>query len=442
MRNCFVINTYNEAINYIHGRSKFKKDYSLSIIKKFLHEFNDPQNKLNAIHVTGTNGKGSTVNFLRNIFQKDGYVVGTFTSPYISKFNERIEINGKPISDDDLLKLVQLIEPVLKKYDQLYKENSLTEFDLVTVIMLIFFASHENDLDVVIIEVGIGGRFDSTNVINPIISVITNVSWDHMNILGNTLKDIAWQKVGILKNSVPLITGKVDDDCVTSIIQREVMKNNSSWYMLNRDFSVLNRNFYNLSFDFDGFGSQFENLKLSMLGSYQFDNAAVALAVYLVFKKINNKNINKKAIFNGLLNSRWKGRFELINQQPSIYIDGAHNVPAIDKLIDLINDCFSNKRVFILFSALIDKNYLTMIKKLNSINNVHLYLTNFSIPYGKRSSISYKDVNDKFDNIFIKDWKNAYNTIIKFITLDDIFIITGSLYFISDVRNYFYKSNY
>ena len=333
MRNCFVIKTYNEAINYIHGRSKFKKDYSLSIIKKFLHEFNDPQNKLNAIHVTGTNGKGSTVNFLRNIFQRDGYVVGTFTSPYISKFNERIEINGNPISDDDLLKLVQLIEPVLKRYDQLYKENSLTEFDLVTVIMLIFFASHENDLDVVIIEVGIGGRFDSTNVINPIISVITNVSWDHMNILGNTLKDIAWQKVGILKNNIPLITGKLDDDCVTSIIQREVMKNNSSWYMLNRDFSVLNRNFYNLSFDFDGFGSQFKNLRLSMLGSYQFDNAAVALAVYLVFKKINNKNINKKAIFNGLLNSRWKGRFELINLQPSIYIDGAHNVPAIDKLI-------------------------------------------------------------------------------------------------------------
>lgn len=206
---------YNDAINYIHGRKQFKKHPNLDTIKLLLSKLDNPQNKINAIHVAGTNGKGSTVAFLRNLFQADGYSVGTFTSPFIIKFNERISVNGVPITNDELVQLVEEIKSIVDIMDTELGLNAPTEFEIITAMMFKYFA--DNPVDVVIVEVGIGGILDSTNVFTPKVSVITTIGYDHMKILGNTLSEIAAQKAGIIKPRVPVVVGNLPDDALNVI---------------------------------------------------------------------------------------------------------------------------------------------------------------------------------------------------------------------------------
>ncbi len=210
-----MINSYQEALAFIHGRTKFKKIPTLKRMRRFLDELGAPDKRINAIHIAGTNGKGSTLAFLRNIFQEDGKTVGSFTSPFLMKFNERISVNGVPISDSEILRLAQTVYPIVKKLDDELPEGGPTEFEIVTAMMFTYFA--EGHADIILIEVGLGGLFDSTNVIVPKVSVITSIGWDHMHILGDTLPKIAAQKAGIIKPGVPVVVGGVDQESLAVI---------------------------------------------------------------------------------------------------------------------------------------------------------------------------------------------------------------------------------
>ncbi|WP_369395586.1 bifunctional folylpolyglutamate synthase/dihydrofolate synthase [Lentilactobacillus senioris] len=194
-----MINTYEDALAFIHGRGKFKKIPTLKRMQRFMDLLEDPpQTKIRPIHVAGTNGKGSTVAFLRSLFEQQNLTVGTFTSPFLIKFNERISVNGIPITDNEVTELARKVKPIVDQLDQELPEGGPpTEFEIVTAMMFIYFASHP--VDVVIVEVGIGGLYDSTNVLTPALSIITTIGYDHMQILGNTLTEIATQKAGIIK---------------------------------------------------------------------------------------------------------------------------------------------------------------------------------------------------------------------------------------------------
>ena len=202
-----MIQNYADALAFIHGRTKFKKIPTLKRMRRFLAELGNPEQGQRYIHVTGTNGKGSTVAMLRSMLLDSGLTVGSFTSPFITRFNERIEYNAQQISDDDLVRLTQRLEPVVEKLDRELPTGGPTEFEIDTALMFCYMA--EKKPDVVLLEVGIGGLYDSTNVIIPNVSVITTVGWDHMKYLGNTLGAIAKQKAGIIKQAVPVVIGKL-----------------------------------------------------------------------------------------------------------------------------------------------------------------------------------------------------------------------------------------
>ncbi len=216
-----MFNTYKEAISWIHGRLKFGVKPGLLRMEKLMEKLEHPEKNIRAIHVAGTNGKGSTVSFIRSVLQEAGYTVGTFTSPYMITFNERISVNGMPITDEEWRTLVTDIKPIVDELDKT-DAGTVTEFEIITACAFLYFAKRA-DIDFVIFEAGLGGTFDSTNIVKPLLSVITSIGHDHMAILGNTIEEIAGQKAGIIKNSIPVITG-VNQPEALGVIEAEAEK--------------------------------------------------------------------------------------------------------------------------------------------------------------------------------------------------------------------------
>lgn len=271
-----MIESYVEALNFIHGRTKFKKIPTLDRMKLFLERLGNPQKGLKYVHVTGTNGKGSTVAMLRAVLMETGLNIGSFTSPFITRFNERIALNAKPISDEDLTRFARKVEPVVQQLDQELPTGGPTEFEIDTAIMFCYFAEKQPDL--VLLEVGIGGLYDSTNVITPLVSVITTVSWDHMKYLGDTLAKIAHQKAGIIKEKVPVVIGRLSPSA-HQVIMEEATEKNAKVYELGKDFSArkINHNVIKAEIIYDGGQLHHFRSNLGLAGDYQVENSAIAI---------------------------------------------------------------------------------------------------------------------------------------------------------------------
>ncbi|KRL21801.1 bifunctional folylpolyglutamate synthase/dihydrofolate synthase [Lentilactobacillus kisonensis] len=434
-----MIDSYEDALNFIHGRSQFKKIPTLKRMRKLLAELGSPDKKVTAIHVAGTNGKGSTVAFLRNILEEDGYTVGTFTSPFLIKFNERISVNGVSLPDAEILRLAQKLYPVVKKLDQTLPEGGPTEFEIITAMMFTYFA--EGHADIVIIEVGLGGLFDSTNVVVPKVSVIVTIGWDHMHILGDTLPKIAYQKAGIIKPNVPVVVGRVDQ-APLAVITHTASEKKSPIAVLGADFMAVNpreRNWIE-SFDFTSESHQINNLATSLIGDYQTDNAAVAIQAYIAYTQQAGKTIHKTSIINGIKKTRWAGRFERVATEPTIVLDGAHNISAVDEVVKLLQNDFEHDQVFILMGILADKQAAKMVKKMATFDKAKIILTHFAGP-GKRQAADPKKLDQQLGDLgkeveVIADWQQAIEQIKPLLNDNDMLLITGSLYFISDVRKY------
>lgn len=433
-----MVETYEEAVAYIHGRSKFKKLPTLARMELFLERLHHPEQKVTAIHVAGTNGKGSTVAFLRNLLEADGLTVGTFTSPFLIQFNERISVNGEPLADADILRLVQQLEPVEAQLDQELPEGGPTEFETLTAMMLLYFA--EGHADIVLVEAGLGGRFDSTNVITPLLSIITTIGMDHMKMLGDTIGEIAWQKAGIAKPKVPLITGNIVDQDALAVITKVTEATATPWLKRGTDYEVNygHATGWQERFSFTGLTERFTNLTIGMLGQYQADNAATALTAYLKYHQLRQLPISAASIREGLLATKWAGRFEKLNEQPLVVIDGAHNEPAVAELATLIKTHFHDQQVTIIFAVLADKAYEKMLPLLAKLPNVKLVLTHFSGP-GARAVADLDALEQTLPKPVPKyqEWQAAIAETASGLSADDVLIITGSLYFISDVRHLF-----
>ncbi|MFC6253260.1 bifunctional folylpolyglutamate synthase/dihydrofolate synthase [Secundilactobacillus hailunensis] len=439
-----MVENYDEALSFIHGRTKFKKSEKsdhLNRMRKFMALLGDPQKDLSAIHVAGTNGKGSTVAYLRDLLMSQGYTVGTFTSPFLVRFNERISVDGKPISDDDLVDLVNRVQPVVVDLDAHYSEGGPTEFEIITAMMFLYF---KTQVDVAVVEVGIGGLLDSTNVFTPAVSVITTIGFDHMKLLGNTLPEIAAQKAGIIKPNVPVVAGRLPDSAMQVMVQT-AKTNHSQLYRLGHEATttIKSEAGWQEKFDYHFKDNHFKGLKISMLGDYQVDNASCALTAFILYQEQTHQPINQSDIAQSLAKTVWAGRFETINQEPLIVIDGAHNEPAFQELTALLKQRFSQTEIYVLVGILADKQHDKMLATLRTVPNLHIILTTFQGP-GTRAvtdpeklAAQYQD-DDRIE--VIDNWQLAIGAISQRMSADDLFLITGSLYFISDVRAFFKAS--
>ncbi|MGG6437617.1 folylpolyglutamate synthase/dihydrofolate synthase family protein [Saccharococcus caldoxylosilyticus] len=431
-----MVRTYEEALEWIHGRLRLGIKPGLKRMEWFMEKLGHPERRIRAIHIAGTNGKGSTVSYLRHILQAAGYSVGTFTSPYVEQFNERISVNGKPIGDKEIVKLVQVIKPLAEELEQT-ELGAPTEFEVITAMMLYYFGK-KNIQDVVLIEAGLGGRLDSTNIIYPILSIITNIGYDHMNILGETLDKIAFEKAGIIKSGVPLITGAEQPEAWT-VISEKAASLKAKTYRLGEDFFIVRHvpitdgERFSLETPF----SQYPDLKITMFGAHQVQNAALAVMAAEYLRMCYSFLIEKEHIYEGLEKAKWIGRFERVSNKPLIIIDGAHNEEGIHSLVDTVRSHYPDKDIHVLFAALADKPLDKMIPPLAEIAET-ITFTSFDFPRAA-SAEQLAELCDHPNKATTDGWKGWMKETKKQKRSDALFLITGSLYFIAEVRKFLKK---
>ncbi|RBW71641.1 bifunctional folylpolyglutamate synthase/dihydrofolate synthase [Bacillus taeanensis] len=395
-----------------------------------LEKLDHPERRLKMIHIAGTNGKGSTLNFLRNILQEAGQEVGTFTSPYIESFNERIAVNGVPIAEEDFLQLANKVRPLVEECAAT-ELGSPSEFEVITVIVLLYFGTVAYP-DLVIMEAGLGGRLDSTNVIHPIVSIITNVSYDHTAILGDTLSEIAFEKAGIIKAGVPVITGAGGE--ALEVIKNKAVEKNAPCYKLGKDFSYSN---YFIKregqkFSFRSVFSTKEDLIVTMKGEHQIKNASLALMTldYLYF--FYGLVVELEHIKAGLKKASVYGRIEQISDHPLVVLDGAHNPAGMESLANTLKTQYKGTNIHIVFAALNDKDVNTMLESLYPIAKT-ITLTTYSHERALGAEELFKKVN--FSNKrMVESPIEAVERVVKEVGNDQLVVVTGSLYFISEIR--------
>lgn len=429
--------TYQEALDWIHGRLKLGIKPGLKRMEWMMERLGNPEARIKAVHIGGTNGKGSTVTFLRSILQAGGYTVGTFTSPYIEQFNERISVNGKSISDEDLLKLANIIRPLADELEET-ELGGPTEFEVITAMSFYYFAE-VNKVDIVLFEVGLGGRFDSTNIIQPIASIITNIGLDHTNILGNSYEEIAFEKAGIIKEKTPIFTAAKHPGA-RRVIEEQAEKRQAPLYRLNQEFSITahrtlaNGEMYTLTTEFQ----IMEQLEISMLGKHQTENAALAVVASQYLTQNGSIVVTEQAIRSGLKHAYWPGRFEIVSENPLIIIDGAHNDEGITALVDELSTRYADRSLHIVFAALKDKKLDQMISKLDQIAS-QISFVSFDFPRAAEAKDLFM-ISTSQNKIAVEDnWGDYLDEVIKSIEPNSVLVITGSLYFISEVKPYLFK---
>ena len=412
---------YTETLNFIHSFKGNGRRPQLERMRWLLKQAGDPQSHYPTVHIVGTNGKGSTTSYLQNILTKSGYQVGTFTSPYITRFNERISINGTEIPDKDLISLVAKAQVILNGLEEHTNFGRPTEFELVTLLMFLYFDLKQ--VDMAIIEAGIGGRLDSTNVLSPELVICTSIGFDHTETLGNSLLDIANHKAGVMRENTPILLGRVSAE-VEHFFNQKSHDLQAPLAIIDREIQLLPKDNQTIQISYDHWESP--NLKLPMLGQHQENNAGLAVtAAHLLaqtFSKITDKSIQE-----GIEETHWPGRSEWIGN--NIYLDGAHNPQGIASLKQVLKDNFANRRVHILFAGLRRKPLADLLEELKDYD---ITVTSFDF----FEALPLDDYPQDFKRAAdYRDWLAQAESA----NSDDLFVVTGSLYFISAVRNYLIK---
>ncbi len=346
---------YTEALEYIHSINWTFCKPGLERIEKLCVALGNPEKKLKFVHVAGTNGKGSFCSMLDSVLRSAGYKVGLYTSPYIKVFNERMRVNGENIPDETLARITERVRPVADSM-----EDKPTEFELITAISFLYFA--EENCDVVVLEAGMGGRLDSTNVIDTsILSVITGISLDHTAFLGDTVEKIAAEKAGIIKNGIPVLFGGLDESAASVIFEKAKEKGSDFYRPDYSKIEKLSSTLRGTRFEYKG-----REVKLNLLGLYQPRNASLVLEAIELLKR-GGMNISDSAIREGLENARWSARFEIINHLPLIIFDGAHNPEGISSAVESIKHYFGREKVIVVSGVLKDKDYNYIAGRLSEI---------------------------------------------------------------------------
>ena len=404
-----------EVEEWLHSRIGLNFRSGLGRMQRVVDLLGNPEKTYPIIHVTGTNGKGSTIAFMRELFVAHGKKVGTFTSPHIISINDRICINGQPIADEDFIRTANQVKDMEKTL--LETHDQLSFFELLTLIALLYF--EEQDVDLVLLEVGIGGLLDTTNVVTGEIAVITSIGLDHQETLGDSLEEIAEQKAGIFKAGKKAVIAKLAPEAEL-VCQKRAKELDVALYRAGQDFTLKDSNFSSRL-------ASFSRLEIGLEGTYQQENAALALQTFLLFMASREEGVEEELVRQALKETYWAGRLERI--RPQIYLDGAHNLPALTRLVEFIQGKIQQGyQVRILFGALKRKDYQGMLGYLTEqLPQVKLKVTGFDY----QGSLDEKDVAG-YDLIpsygdFISEFEEKAND-------QNLLFVTGSLYFISEVR--------
>ena len=411
-----------EIEEWLHSRIGLNFRSGLGRMQGAVDLLGNPEKTYPIIHVTGTNGKGSTIAFMRELFVVHGKKVGTFTSPHIISIHDRICINGQPIADEDFIRIANRVKEMEKTLLETY--DHLSFFELLTLIALLYFK--EQEVDLVLLEVGIGGLLDTTNVVTGEIAVITSIGLDHQETLGDSLEEIADQKAGIFKSGKKAVIAKLAPEAQL-VCQKRARELDVDLYQTGQDFT-LNAG------DFSSRLASFSRLEIGLEGAYQQENASLALQTFLLFMALREEGVEEELVRQALKETHWAGRLERI--RPHIYLDGAHNLPALSRLVEFIQEKIQQGfQVQILFGALKRKDYQGMLGYLTEqLPQVELKVTGFDYQGSlEESDVSgYKLVDSYRD--FISEFEENAND-------QDLLFVTGSLYFISEVRASLLGSN-
>ncbi|HEX9026458.1 MAG TPA: folylpolyglutamate synthase/dihydrofolate synthase family protein [Clostridium sp.] len=424
--------TYKEAMDYISSVGRFGSNYGLERTFRLLELLGSPHEKIKFIHVAGTNGKGSTTAMITKILRGFGYKVGMYTSPYLEEFEERIQINGENINKDTLVNLLEEVKIAISKVIEEGYQHP-TEFEIITALMFLHFYNEKVDYGV--IEVGLGGRLDSTNVLTPKVSVITSISLDHMNILGDNLKDIAKEKAGIIKAGVPVILYPQEKEVEEVIVNVAKEKNSKIYFIKKEAGSLININYEELyqNVEIESYKNKY-TIKLPLLGEHQISNLNVALHTIEVLCEQEMVNLDKNLLEKSLEDVKWIGRLEVLGKKPTIVIDGAHNIDGIKALRKNIEKYFKYNKIYLLLGILADKQVKEMIEEIAEIAEKIYALT----PHSERAELSEDLKNEilKYNSntIALESYEEAFLLALKEAKEEDLILISGSLYMIGDMR--------
>lgn len=388
----------------------------LEAIEFALRKLGEPQKQLNVVHLAGTNGKGSTLAFIEGMAREYGLSVGKFMSPCIVDVHDQIQVDGRPITNEQMDRMFQ----------QLAKaglSGKLTDFELLTAVALLYFAEQSPDL--VLIEAGMGGREDSTNVVTPIVSVVPSIALEHTNFLGNTLTSIAYHKAGILKENRPAVIGDMTEE-VTEVFEKEAIQKNVLLSKFGKDFFVTKLDGTE-TYEYPLQQITISDLQRQLLGKHQGHNMVLAITAFLEVIKKFELLLDVQKIRNGVNNATLAGRFEQI--RPNLYFDGAHNPASIQSLVDTVKENFPNKRIEFIIGLLADKDIKTILQLLEEVGDA-FYFANIHNERAMQAMTLY-ELSQAKEKQIIDDVNEFLQGLVKG---DTVRIVTGSLYLLSEIR--------
>ena len=419
---------YKECIDWLYSFQKFGIKLGLDRIRHICKKLGNPQNDYKIIHIGGTNGKGSVCRFLESVLVCSGYKIGTYTSPHLQRFSERFVVNKKEISESVIITLVEKIKPLVE--EMIGEENVPTFFEIITAMAFQYFK--DKNVDYAIIEVGLGGQYDATNIVNPIVTIVTNVSYEHQNILGDKIEDISFEKAGIIKNGIPVITAATDK--ALDVIKKVALENNSSMIVIdNNSWKKISGGVDWQEFLVNGSIKDY-NVKTLMIGKHQGENAALTIAAIETLQ-LNGIYITEESIVEGFKKTKNPGRMEIVCFEPLILLDGAHNVSGMISLKSTLEKNFVYEKLILIFGVLKDKN-------IQAILDIILPIIDTIVTTKPQSNRAInpsiiKEMIEKKEVIVKDSIPDAIEFAQKIAKKNDLICITGSLYTVGEARNYF-----
>ncbi len=441
---------YLESLEWIHGLGRFGIKPGLSRITALLELLGNPHRKVRFVHLAGTNGKGSTAVMLASILRETGYRIGLYTSPYLLSFTNRMAVNGEDINPDDLVELVDRVRPLVEEISEDPELGSMTEFEVVTTLALTYFS--ETGLDLVILETGLGGRLDATNVVDPLLSIITNVSLEHTDVLGDTVEKIATEKAGIIKQDRPLLTA-AEDPRVLGVLREVCLSRNSKLYRIYAPVNGSGANnempravLQNISpegqcFEYRGSHLNLDRVFIPLRGAYQVTNAATALAALELLER-EGFQVSEPELRSGLKKTEWPGRLELLTKNPQLIMDGAHNPAAIENLARTLPDYFEYSKLILVVGMMADKDIPAMLKKILPVADKVIF-TRPVLPRAAEpqdlASVATGQLGFENEYHVINEHGEALEKALELAGPEDVVLVTGSLYTVSDTRAYWHN---
>jgi dihydrofolate synthase/folylpolyglutamate synthase len=421
--------TYQRSLDYLYSLEKFGMIFGLTQIEKILEAIGNPHREVQALHIGGTNGKGSTAAMMASILQKEGYRVGLYTSPHLIRFTERIKVNGKEIDKKEVAALTGWMR---KKIESAGIDPRFTFFDFTTALALFYFK--QKMVDLAVLEVGLGGRLDSTNAVDPLLSIITNISKDHEEHLGKSILKIASEKAGIIKKGRPLVTAATQPQ-VIRLFSKICREQKSPYFRVGKEFRY--RQAEERSFHYEGLHRKLWGLHLNLRGFHQIINATTALGAMEVLEELGY-TVSTDAMVEGLREVNWPGRLEIVSSSPQVLLDGAHNPAGAFALKESLMKEFQYQHLILLIGMMKDKDIKSVLHLLAPLAD-HILLTQ---PHIDRAAppILLKKVLGRNGKkaVIIDDLKEAIERGLSLTGERDLLCITGSLYMVGEAQAYFH----